>query len=173
MERRHVLQLHVDLPGLPVKRGGRCPDPEQPLPPPSPAGADPIVDQLNDLHRDLREAFPDLDRDEQIRSVERLRQIADDLEAQIRQLVVVEVQDPAGAYHCASCDRDLADDEVIEVRECSYEGCAAVFDGSEGRNCPECNRPFSRVVTQHGCPDCQEEVNEVAAAATEPETVTA
>lgn len=29
-----------------------------------------------------------------------------------------------------------------------------MFDGSEGRNCPNCNRPFTRNLDVMGCPDC-------------------
>jgi hypothetical protein len=44
----------------------------------------PVIGQLDDLHRDLSEAFADITRDGQIRIVALLRQIADDLEGRIR-----------------------------------------------------------------------------------------
>jgi hypothetical protein len=63
-------------------------------------------------------------------------------------------------FHCTSCGRELTEDEIVTVRQCSAPTaptCEETFDGSDGRNCPACNRPFSRVVTYEGCPDCLEE----------------
>jgi hypothetical protein len=60
-------------------------------------------------------------------------------------------------FRCSSCERQLTEGEVVEVRECSREACAARFDGSGGRNCTECNSPFTRLLTEQGCPDCLEE----------------
>jgi hypothetical protein len=83
LERRHVLALRVDLTprqskvveGAPREHEYDDPGPNTDM-------------DLNDFDRDLSVAFPDLDRDEQVRVVARLRQIADTLEGQIREIEV-------------------------------------------------------------------------------------
>jgi hypothetical protein len=82
MERQKVLQLRVDL--EPPTERYTPPAPYAPAEDPGvwvvryPFDPDPL--DLDGLSRDLHEAFRDLNRDEQVRVVERLRQIADDLE---------------------------------------------------------------------------------------------
>jgi hypothetical protein len=156
MERRHVLALRVDLTPRTSKVVVGAPLAHEYDP-----GPNTDMD-LNDFDRDLSAAFPDLDRDEQVRVVARLRLIADALEGQIREIEVepvVEVVAPAAEYRCTSCDRDLTEDELVTVRECSQPDCEGNYwNGTdEGNNCPGCNRPFSRVITYQGCPDCLEE----------------
>jgi hypothetical protein len=58
-------------------------------------------------------------------------------------------------YSCDSCDTIYDENELVEVRECTH--CDEKFDGSEGRNCPSCNRPFTRKVCERGCSECLEE----------------
>lgn len=61
-------------------------------------------------------------------------------------------------YKHSGCDGYFPEEDLVEVRECSNENCGEVFNGTEnGRNCESCNRPFSRVLTRKGCPDCVEE----------------
>jgi hypothetical protein len=61
--------------------------------------------------------------------------------------------------HCSDCDTDFNADEVVEVRYCTF--CELTFNGTEnGRNCENCNRPFTRKCTDNGCPDCLSEENE-------------
>lgn len=70
-----------------------------------------------------------------------------------------------GYYHCSSCNEVKLESEITVLRECSKEDCGERFDGNEnGRNCPECNNPFSRKVADQACPDCLEEdtVEEIA-----------
>jgi hypothetical protein len=60
---------------------------------------------------------------------------------------------------CPDCDLVMAEDEAVEVRFCTF--CDTTFNGSDnGRNCEECNRPFTRKCTAMGCPDCLDEDNE-------------
>jgi hypothetical protein len=65
-------------------------------------------------------------------------------------------------YECQTCCELFGEDEVIQIRECSR--CDdAKFNGTEnGRNCANCNNPFSRNVTEIGCPDCLEECEEMS-----------
>ena len=58
-------------------------------------------------------------------------------------------------FQCTTCDRILEEADVVPIRECPH--CESNFDASDGRNCPDCNRPFTRKVTDAGCPDCLEE----------------
>jgi hypothetical protein len=61
-------------------------------------------------------------------------------------------------YRCGSCDHLWPEGELIQIRQCSNANCETVFNGTDnGRNCTECNRPFSRILHAKGCPDCEEE----------------
>lgn len=61
-------------------------------------------------------------------------------------------------FQCPDCSEYFPEEDLIEVRECSNENCGEIFNGTEsGRNCEQCNRPFSRVLNRKGCPDCMEE----------------
>jgi hypothetical protein len=80
MERRHVLALRVALTSHPSRVVVVAPLEHEYDP-----GPNTDMD-LTDFYRDLSAAFPDLDRDEQVRIVARLRHIANDLEGQIREL---------------------------------------------------------------------------------------
>ena len=63
------------------------------------------------------------------------------------------------AVHCPDCGNDFNADEMVEVRYCSF--CETTFNGTEnGRNCEDCNRPFTRKCTERGCPDCLDEASE-------------
>lgn len=71
--------------------------------------------------------------------------------------------DTEPGFVCTSCDKlstvDDADDNFPPQWECSREDCGAEFVSME-RNCPDCNRPFSRKLAEHACEDCQQEVEE-------------
>ena len=59
-------------------------------------------------------------------------------------------------YLCPNCVQFI--DEPVQVRECSNENCGCRFNGTDnGRNCEDCNKPFTRKLTEKGCPDCLEE----------------
>lgn len=61
-------------------------------------------------------------------------------------------------YQCPNCDDFIQEGDLVDILECSNESCGEVYDGTnEGRNCPQCNRTFSRVVTRKGCSECLEE----------------
>ena len=61
-------------------------------------------------------------------------------------------------WSCPECNEVRSEDELVQVRECSRDSCGSAFDGANGRNCPDCNSPFSRLVlSEHGCPDCLSE----------------
>lgn len=60
-------------------------------------------------------------------------------------------------YLCHSCNEFVDEDELVELRECPF--CEEVFDGSEGRNCPICNRPFTRNLHVMGCSTCLDHDN--------------
>lgn len=57
---------------------------------------------------------------------------------------------------CTTCDSVWDPEEAGPLRECSSEACGAVFV-SDDRTCPDCNRPFTRRLADHGCRDCGEE----------------
>lgn len=59
-------------------------------------------------------------------------------------------------YVCTSCEELLDSNQLVQLRECPH--CNETFDASDGNNCPSCNRPFTRVISNWGCPDCLEEV---------------
>jgi hypothetical protein len=68
--------------------------------------------------------------------------------------------------HCDQCDKlvRLEDaDECPPLYECSNDKCETIFAGTDGRNCPECNRPFSRRLADYACEDCNEEMEEETA----------
>lgn len=53
---------------------------------------------------------------------------------------------------CENCDSYHEEQDLIQVRECPH--CEEFFDGTNsGRNCEQCNRPFTRKVHERGCPD--------------------
>lgn len=64
-------------------------------------------------------------------------------------------------YQCTDCGEIIGEDDTVPVRECPH--CEETFSAEDGRNCTQCNRPFSRAVTQHGCRDClgEDELEEI------------
>lgn len=67
---------------------------------------------------------------------------------------------------CGNCDKlvRMEDaDECPPLYECSNDNCGTTFVGTEGRNCPDCNRPFSRKLADHACEDCEGEMEETTA----------
>jgi len=60
-------------------------------------------------------------------------------------------------FKCPLCESLWDEEDLITFRECSNEQCGAVFDGSSGRNCEDCNRPSTRRLHSRGCPDCLSE----------------
>ena len=67
-------------------------------------------------------------------------------------------EETAPKFQCPSCESLWDEEDLITVRECSNEQCGAIFDGDSGRNCEECNRPFTRRLHDRGCPDCADEM---------------
>ena len=64
--------------------------------------------------------------------------------------------------HCPECETDFNADEMVVVRYCSF--CEITFNGTDnGRNCEDCNRPFTRKCSDNGCPECLSEDSECAA----------
>ena|SRR3990167_10135499 len=66
------------------------------------------------------------------------------------------------AFICRDCDRLYRpeDEDIPKLRECSSDTCGETFASTE-RNCPQCNRPFTRVVADQGCEDCAQELEEI------------
>ena len=66
-------------------------------------------------------------------------------------------QGNSDGWFCDDCSSFI--DEPCEVRECSNANCETRFDADSngGRNCPDCNRPFTRKIAEQGCPECLEE----------------
>jgi hypothetical protein len=67
-------------------------------------------------------------------------------------------------YQCESCDELYNEDDLVQVRSCPH--CDdEPFNGSEdGRNCPTCNRTFTKNVSEKGCPECLEECEPIGEA---------
>lgn len=65
-------------------------------------------------------------------------------------LARVESGDPF--YFCSGCNEFKEPEDLVELRECPH--CEKVFNGSDGPNCPSCNRPFTRNLEVEGCSDC-------------------
>ena len=64
--------------------------------------------------------------------------------------------------HCPECDTDFNADDMVQVRYCSF--CETTFNGTDnGRNCEDCNRPFTRKCSENGCPECLSEDSECEA----------
>jgi len=61
-------------------------------------------------------------------------------------------------YRCLGCDT-YADQEPEPLRCCSH--CGDSYFVSDDRACPDCNRPFTRRVHDHGCVDCCNEDGEM------------
>lgn len=61
-------------------------------------------------------------------------------------------------YECPGCEELIDEDDLVQLRQCPHceeSGGTDIFDGTEnGRNCPECNRPFTRKLADAGCADC-------------------
>jgi hypothetical protein len=75
------------------------------------------------------------------------------------ELIAEAKADGTPLVQCPDCDLIMAEDEAVQVRFCSF--CDTTFNGSDnGRNCEECNRPFTRKCTAMGCPECLDEDNE-------------
>lgn len=79
-----------------------------------------------------------------------------------RQELDAKIQDALGSgealFQCEGCDSAHLESELIQIRECPHESCGTeFFDGTiNGRNCSECNRPFTKKVTDYGCPECED-----------------
>lgn len=70
-------------------------------------------------------------------------------------------------YECPDCSTLYEHGELVKIRECSH--CDdSKWPHSEGSNCPSCNRPFSRVLTEEGCEDCHVECEKLAPEEAEP-----
>lgn len=65
--------------------------------------------------------------------------------------------DAAPAWKCGSCDHTTDEEPEAKVRECSRDACSQGTFVGAWRNCPSCNSPFSRVVEEHACEECEAE----------------
>jgi hypothetical protein len=138
----------------------------------------PWTEICHDVHARIYRAFSELPGTEQRCLVDALRKLLDQLEDEIKpgseeresnptNVVSTAATDepaaPEAAFVCTSCERGLTEEELVEVRECPQR--EERFDGAEGRNCPSCNRPFSRLISEQGCPDCLGDEGEIVPAA--------
>jgi hypothetical protein len=77
-----------------------------------------------------------------------------------------EAKEAVNALYCPSCGKLMrledADEECPPLWECSNQNCGATFVSSD-RNCPECDRPFSRRLANYACEDCEVEMEETTA----------
>ena len=62
------------------------------------------------------------------------------------------VENGEALYYCSGCGEFKEEEDLVPLRECPH--CAEVFDGNEGRNCPSCNRPFTRRLEGDACSEC-------------------
>ena len=70
-----------------------------------------------------------------------------------------QAEEDEAEVHCPDCDENFAADAMVQVRYCTF--CEVTFNGTDnGRNCEECNRPFTRKCTDNGCPECLSEESE-------------
>jgi hypothetical protein len=75
-------------------------------------------------------------------------------------------KEAVNVLYCEQCDKlvRMEDaDQCPPLYECSNDNCGTTFVGTEGRNCTECNRPFSRKLADHACEDCEGEMEETTA----------
>lgn len=63
-------------------------------------------------------------------------------------------------FECPECSTLYEEHDLVKVRECSHCDNSKWLH-SDGKNCPECNRPFSRVLTDEGCEDCHAECEKI------------
>jgi hypothetical protein len=70
--------------------------------------------------------------------------------------IAAAVRDGITLFECEECEFVWNEDELVvgKLRECPH--CAETFvEGDDGRNCPTCNRPFTRLEEEkRTCPDC-------------------
>lgn len=61
-------------------------------------------------------------------------------------------------FKCQSCDHieDAEGFDQYTLRECSNDNCGQIFVATDGNNCPQCNRPFTRRLADIGCNECEE-----------------
>jgi len=66
------------------------------------------------------------------------------------------VADGLSLYECDDCNALWFGDDLVMGRERECPFCSTTFvEGEEGRNCPDCNRPFTRNNEERlTCPDC-------------------
>ena len=67
------------------------------------------------------------------------------------------LDDDRDLYWCPMCGG--VDDQVVTIRECPQDSCGMNFFNADdnGRNCPDCNRPFTRLANELGCRECEDE----------------
>lgn len=68
------------------------------------------------------------------------------------------VSDGADLYECPDCDGLVrAEDRVLgKMRECTH-CCTEFVQGEDGVNCPDCNRPFTRLNEEkQTCEECRD-----------------
>ncbi len=91
------------------------------------------------------------------REVQKTRREASEAERQAK--IEWAIDNNQDLYKCLDCNALYDDEETITVRYCTF--CESTFDGSQGRNCETCNRPFTRKCTSRGCIECLDEDNEL------------
>lgn len=66
-------------------------------------------------------------------------------------------RDKTPLFECPGCSRLYVESELVAIRECPHCDDVKWNVEDNGNNCTQCNRPFSRLLTKHGCEDCMEE----------------
>ncbi len=62
-------------------------------------------------------------------------------------------------YCCPDCEELLLEEDIIRLRRCPH--CDIVFSDTDGKNCPDCNRPFTSIENERACPNCENPNEEV------------
>ncbi|MCP4203747.1 MAG: hypothetical protein GY769_17655 [bacterium] len=94
-----------------------------------------------------RQGLPSVQRQEKKDKESRRLARIDELEENLEKV------ECGAAYACPTCDEVMDEGDLVPLRECP--NCDdEVFDATDGRNCVNCNRPFTRKFAEGGCPDC-------------------
>lgn len=77
-------------------------------------------------------------------------------QAEARKVAIkLAVEESTDLYECDGCSSLLTPHGLVtgKLRECPH--CCTEFVEVDGRNCPDCNRPFTRLIDEkQTCPDC-------------------
>lgn len=68
---------------------------------------------------------------------------------------IAEAAESGEALHeCPDCSALSYAEDLLTMRHCPH--CDRTFAAEDGRNCDECNRPFTSLLHRAGCPECRE-----------------